>query len=146
MELYCDQADPSNSLNLLKYFRLDKEGDIRKFAPPLDATARHFAYVFGPSQIESLKTAFHRLRPALRDFIKDKEKRALEEHSHILEKSAEELAREFADNSKKRFGREVNPKNHEERLTKFKDELARLPAELFSDRAFSQIKPARGAV
>ncbi|MDR1535486.1 MAG: sulfatase-like hydrolase/transferase, partial [Planctomycetota bacterium] len=60
MELYCDQADPANSLNLLKFFRLDREGGIRRFVQPPEAVASNFTCVFEPPRVESLRAAFNR--------------------------------------------------------------------------------------
>ncbi len=76
MELFCDQSDPSNSLNLLRFFKLDRHGDIRRFSPPPDAAVDHFASVFRPPREESMRAAFARLKPALRAFVEEKERPA----------------------------------------------------------------------
>lgn len=69
MALYCDQADPSGSLNLLDFFELDEEGGIKAFSPPPEAVAKHFASVFGPPQVESLIAVYGRLRRKLGEFM-----------------------------------------------------------------------------
>lgn len=68
MELYCDQADPANSLNLLKFFERDGTGNIGRFVYPAAAVARHFASVFGSDQVDSIAAAFRRLKPELLHF------------------------------------------------------------------------------
>lgn len=85
MSLYYDQSDPSNSFNLLKFFRLDRRsGEIRKFSPPPEAVARHFVHVFGASQVESLKDTYHRLRQALREYVAMKERLAFDDFQQIV--------------------------------------------------------------
>ena len=96
LALYCDQADPANSLNLLRFFRLGREGDIRGFSPPPDAVAKHFTGTFGSAQVEELGAAYARLRETLRNFVRDKEDWALRQYEAILNGPIEELARRQA--------------------------------------------------
>ncbi|MDR1519030.1 MAG: sulfatase-like hydrolase/transferase, partial [Planctomycetota bacterium] len=94
MEFYCDQADPANSLNLLKFFKLDRHGEISRFHPPPDAVAKYFPCVFGSSQVESLRASFRKLKSALREFVKDKEAAAMAEYDAVTASAPEDLLEE----------------------------------------------------
>lgn len=142
MALYCEQADPANSLNLLKFFSLDKNGDIKKFSPPQEAAAKHFQSAFGPPQVESIWNAFEELKPQLTQFIKDKEAAALDRYRHFCDSSVAELAAEY--DSFMRNSMKWSPVG-EETITKFKrlkGEFEKVEPQLFPDSVFSKMKPS----
>jgi hypothetical protein len=136
MGLYCDQEDPANSLNLLKFFKLDREGEIRRFAPPPEAVAKHFACVFGPAQVESLRNAFLRLKPALREFIRDKEAGATAEYRRIMDSAPDALAKEAAAAWKKNAGVNPNLRNQAAKFAKMKEAFSRNPPQCFPEMPF----------
>lgn len=144
MALYCDQADPSNSLNLLKFFRLDKNGDIRKFSPPPDAVTRHFIDAFGPPQVESLQAAFASLKPALVNFVRKKEAAALEEYNRILHTPAAELGSQFAADWKRNAGWETAADHWTAVFASLQDRVAEIPPQLFPESAFVLVKTPEG--
>lgn len=76
VEFFCDKVDPTNSRNLLDFFKLDADGDIREFYPPPDAVDDDFAAVFNPEAVAHLKETFNRLKKTLRQYVRDKEERA----------------------------------------------------------------------
>lgn len=93
VELYCDQADPANSLDLLRFFERSPAAKIVRFRPPQDAVAEHFFAVFGESQVESVIAAYNKLHPILCDHIKNKNEQAMKEYEAIMASSVEMLAK-----------------------------------------------------
>jgi hypothetical protein len=92
LEFFCDPVDPTNSRNLLDFFKLDSNGDIEKFYPPPEAVNRDFALSFNPEAVENLTATFQKLKQALYDYVNSKEEEA-KKHSypnqgHTLDKSA----------------------------------------------------------
>lgn len=145
MELYCEQADPANSLNLLKFFRLGRDGMIRSFSPPQDAVASHFVHVFQPLRVESLIDAFNRLRPALREFIKEKEEWALREFHRLRDTPLPELTRDLLTYYKEVKGMDINYEEHLRANQRLRDNLARIEPQLFPMQAFERIRvPVHG--
>ena len=151
MALYCDQVDPSNSLNLLKFFRLDREGGIRRFVPPPDATAKHFSYTFSPPRVESLIAAYNRLRPRLQAFIKEKEAAALDEYEKIQTLSVDELLDCWREKVMALSGKEIdNSREYRQRLkaalhielTK-QEFMQQKEYQLFPQKMFTQVRQDR---
>jgi hypothetical protein len=77
LEFYCDRVDPTNSRNLLDFFRLDSHGGIAAFSPPPEAVNREFALTFNPEAAAHLTGVYHKLKKALYEFVRGKEERAL---------------------------------------------------------------------
>ena len=77
IEFFCDRLDPFNKRNLLDFFKLDPNGDIREFYPPTEAFVREFSLLFGESAIDGLKQTYARLKGALHEFVRAKEEKAL---------------------------------------------------------------------
>lgn len=69
LALYCEQPDPFNTFNLLKLFRMDAGNGSIVFSPPEEAVARHFAHVFGASQVAGIAAGYEGLRSALLEFV-----------------------------------------------------------------------------
>lgn len=139
MALYCDQTDPANSLNLLTLFRLDRKGGIRKFSPPPEAVVDDFEITFGGNRPDDLRRVFEQLKTALANFVKDKEKRAVEEHARIDRLSAEELSREYGEAMQRQL---CEPWAMDEQVPRFrmlKEAWARHPYQLFPDDAFLKV-------
>lgn len=96
LEFYCDPVDPANTRNLLDFFTLDANGDIRKFSPPAEATDRAFAQVFNERAVASLRDVYHRLKKNLYEFVRDKERRGSEFNpgpKHVMPESVFRHAR-----------------------------------------------------
>lgn len=81
VEFFCDMIDPTNSRNLLNFFKLDLNGDIREFYPPPQAVNEDFSLVFNAECIKHLTLTFHRLKNALHEYVRDKEEFA-KKHNH----------------------------------------------------------------
>lgn len=77
LEFFCDRLDPFNSRNLLDFFKLDANGDIKEFYPPPEAFVREFSLIFKERAIEHLKVTFGRLKLALHEYVRDKERRGM---------------------------------------------------------------------
>lgn len=73
MELFFEQMDPTNSRNLLDFFLLDENGDIKEFNPPPDAVGKHFLFAFRPPQVKSIMEAFAALKRELIRRVRMKE-------------------------------------------------------------------------
>jgi hypothetical protein len=76
LEFFCERLDPFNSRNLLDFFKLDLNGDIKEFYPPPEASVREFSLVFNEKAVRNLGETYSRLKAALREFIRGKEERA----------------------------------------------------------------------
>jgi hypothetical protein len=76
IEFFCDRLDPFNSRNLLDFFKLDMNGDIREFYPPPETSVREFSLVFNEEAVKHLSQTYNYLRAALHEFIRSKEERA----------------------------------------------------------------------
>ncbi len=90
MEFFCDQVDPANTRNLLDFFALDVNGDIRKFSPPPEAVDGAFALTFNERAVTHLTGTFHKLKKSLYEFVRDKERRGLQFNhgpSHVMPES-----------------------------------------------------------
>lgn len=140
MELYCDQVDPANSLNLLRFFKLNRHGDIHRFAPPAEAAAKHFSSVFGQTQVNSLITAFGKLKPALAQFVKDKETEALKEYRKVVNNAPGDLAKRLADGYNRHRNLGQTADDCLPMATAAKKLFSQTEPQLFSDHAFTQIK------
>jgi hypothetical protein len=81
--------------------------------------ASNFTCVFEPPRVESLRAAFNRLKPALREFVQLKEREALRERQRILERPEDKLP------------------------PGYRAEFEREKFELFPEQAFRQAKTAR---
>lgn len=91
MEFFCDIVDPTNNRNLLDFFRLDANGDIRDFYPPPEANSRSFELMFNPKAVECIKETFQRMKKALHEFIRGKEDLAMPFNNgvkHIMPEAA----------------------------------------------------------
>lgn len=76
LEYFCDTVDPESHRNLLDFFTLDSDGDIREFNPPPEATSRDFTLAFNPEAVRHLTDTYHRLKSALHTFVRRKEEAA----------------------------------------------------------------------
>lgn len=145
MSLYCDQADPSNSLNLLKFFKMDRHGTIQHFAHPPEAVGKHFSGVFGPSQVDSLIAAYNNLKPLLVQFIKKKEEEALERYQDIRTNSEEKLSQRLFDGYGRRHeyhDSSVTAKDYIPMATKIKTAISQSEPQLFPEKAFTVVAKA----
>lgn len=96
MELYHDRVDPTNSRNLLDFFRLDPNGDIAAFTPPPEAVSPEFSLLFTPAAVRQMTDAFHTLRRELHDYVRAKEREALQSNNgehHLMPEEAFKFAR-----------------------------------------------------
>ncbi len=82
LEFYCDSVDPTNSRNLLDFFILGVDGEPVMFRPPPEADAPEFAAVFNPEAVRHLTATYSRLRRALHDHVREKERIALGRPHH----------------------------------------------------------------
>lgn len=73
LEFFCDPLDPTSGRNLLDFFKLDVNGDIKEFYPPPEAVADEFSRVFNPEAVSHLIEMFQKLKAALYRHIRDKE-------------------------------------------------------------------------
>lgn len=73
MELYCDRLDPSNSRNLLDFFRLDPNGGIAAFQQPAEAVDPAFAHMFNPAAVGHIIETYETLRRELVAHVRAKE-------------------------------------------------------------------------
>lgn len=139
MELYHEQSDPSNSLNLLKFFKLDRSGDIREFSPPPDAVGKHFNATFRPEAVDDIRAAFGKLKPLLAEHVKERETRALERYQYVTSADADVLIRDALELLARdgRTGKEENLRNM---FAALKKEFADTPPQLFPEKAFTMVR------
>ena len=96
MEFYCDRVDPTNSRNLLDFFRLDHNGDIAAFTPPPEAVSPEFALMFNPEAVQHMTETFRTLRRELHAYVRAKEEKALPFNSggrHLMPEESFRFAR-----------------------------------------------------
>lgn len=91
LEFFCDRLDPFNSRNLLDFFKLDGNGDIKEFYPPPEAFVREFSLIFNEKAVEHLKAVYGKLKSSLHEYVRDREQQGMkltkESKYHVMPES-----------------------------------------------------------